>query len=100
MKVFTPDGDFLMKIGTQGSKQGQLKCPNGVATDSKDNIFIADNANHQVSMFSSSGKFMQHILTEVDSVTWPEGLALSEHGKLAITEFGGMESDVVKVFRL
>ena len=39
---FTPDGTFLTAWGTVGSDEGQFNFPNGVAIDSKDNVYVLD----------------------------------------------------------
>ena len=99
IKVFDPDGKFLSKFGGKGTANGQLYAPNGVAADYHGNILVADNGNHRVSMFSSSGKFIEHTLSERDGIMWPEGLAISDAGRLGLTEFG-IENDFVKMFQI
>ena len=97
VKIYSMEGEMLLKFGNQGDGPGQLKYPLGVYVDYHDNIFVADNGNHRVSLFSQSGKFIQHVIEK--DITWPEGLAVSESGLLALTE-SGIENDYLKVYRM
>ena len=45
-------------FGSEGSGEGQLNSPHGVAVDSRGNILVADNGNHRVQMFTPKGKFI------------------------------------------
>ncbi len=49
---------FVTKWGSQGSGDGQLARPYGVATDSSGNVYVADFDNSRVQKFSSSGTFL------------------------------------------
>ena len=97
VKIYNMEGERLLKFGSHGDGPGQLKFPLGVYVDYHDNIFVADNGNHRVSLFSQSGKFIQYVLES--EVTWPEALAVSESGLLALTE-SGIENDYLKVYRM
>ena len=41
-----------------GSEQGQFRDPIGIATDSDDNIYVADTNNHRMQKFDSNGEFV------------------------------------------
>ena len=97
VKIYSTEGERLLKFGSQGDGPGKLKFPLGVYVDYHDNIFVADNGNHRVSLFSQSGKFIQHVIEK--DITWPEGLAGSESGLMALTE-SGIENDYLKVYRM
>jgi len=45
--------------GAQGTAAGQFSLPDGVATDSAGNVYVADGNNHRVQKFSSSGTFIR-----------------------------------------
>ena len=45
-------------IGTYGVGQGQFNMPIGVASGTRDEIFVADRQNHRVQKLSSEGKFL------------------------------------------
>lgn len=58
-----PNGTFLFKLGasggdgTPGSGDGEFWFPFGVATDSANNIYVADTTNSRIEKFDSSGNF-------------------------------------------
>ncbi len=99
IKIYDINGKLVQKFGNRGNLDGQLRYPNGVFVDYHNNIVVADNGNHRISLFSQDGKFIQHILTENDGISWPEGVAVSDSGMLAITEFG-LDYDTIKVYQL
>ncbi|MDX6607988.1 MAG: hypothetical protein QOD14_2528 [Solirubrobacterales bacterium] len=43
--------------GTSGGLGGELNIPVGVATDSANNVYVADQSNHRIQRFDSSGVF-------------------------------------------
>ena len=99
LKVFDSSGNFLRKIGSEGSGDGQLKFPRGVCTDYDGNIIVADRNNDRVSQFSMNGTFIQHLLTSKDGIKDPYAVAISITKNLVVTE-GGAERASLKVFQL
>jgi len=63
IQKFSSSGTFLAKwggvgSGGPGSGNGQLVQPEGVATDSAGNVYVADSGNDRVQKFTSSGAFI------------------------------------------
>ncbi|MBV8857669.1 MAG: PxKF domain-containing protein [Acidobacteria bacterium] len=50
--------NFLMTVASIGSANGQVLAPRGLATDSANNVYVADQANNRVQKFNSSGGFV------------------------------------------
>ncbi|MBK5116821.1 MAG: hypothetical protein JJE23_07865 [Thermoleophilia bacterium] len=50
--------ELIAKWGSAGSGDGQFSGHLGVATDSKDNVYVADSGNHRIQKFDSSGNFL------------------------------------------
>jgi tripartite motif-containing protein 71 len=46
------------QAGSSGSANGQFDSPNGVATDSSGNVYVADLGNDRIQRFSPSGVFL------------------------------------------
>ncbi|MGI0074135.1 MAG: SBBP repeat-containing protein [Nitrosotalea sp.] len=61
-----------LTFGSLGSGPGQLNVPRGIAVDGSGNIYVADNRNHRVEEFDSSGKYV----AEFDKGGIPEGIAI------------------------
>jgi DNA-binding beta-propeller fold protein YncE len=61
VQVFsTTDGAFIRKFATEGSGDGQLNNPTGIALDPQDNVYVADSRNHRVVKFDSQGHFIKN----------------------------------------
>ncbi|MGI0070454.1 MAG: SBBP repeat-containing protein, partial [Nitrosopumilaceae archaeon] len=52
-----------LTFGSLGAGQGQLHLPRGIAVDSSGNIYVADNRNHRVEKFDSSGTYLSSLDT-------------------------------------
>ncbi len=61
-----------LSFGSLGSGPGKLDTPRGMAVDDSGNIYVADNRNHRVEKFDSSGNYV----TEFDKGGIPEGIAI------------------------
>jgi RHS repeat-associated protein len=49
---------FSLKFGSKGTAGGQVDEPKHDAVDARDNVWVADSANHRIEEFSSTGTFM------------------------------------------
>lgn len=47
-QVFTPEGELLLKFGSNGEGNGQFNAPTGVAVDVNGNIIVADWGNSRI----------------------------------------------------
>jgi sugar lactone lactonase YvrE len=57
----TKDGMWAGSVGTHGSGQDQFSTPHGIASDSKDNIYVADRGNNRVQVYNTDLKFQKSI---------------------------------------
>ena len=55
---FDSQGNYIGKIGSQGSGNGQFSSPTGVAVDGAGNIYVADNNNYRIQKFDLTGMFV------------------------------------------
>ena len=50
--IYNPAGERLSEWGEEGTEEGQLNGPSGVAFDDKDNLYIVDSLNDRVQKFT------------------------------------------------
>jgi len=55
---FSPDGEFLLEWGTEGSDYGQLNEPHALGLDSRGRLFVGDRLNQRIQVFDQNGRFM------------------------------------------
>ena len=89
--VFNQEGNFLRKIGSQGTNSGQFKYPAGVSLLNDNEILIADQLNHRI----------QHINIQTGTVVisfgkygaregefkYPLDVCLDDEGRIVVTEY-------------
>jgi YVTN family beta-propeller protein len=49
---------FVARLGYFGTDNGQFSSPCGVAVDSEDNVYVADQSNNRIQKFNSTGAFI------------------------------------------
>uniref|UniRef100_A0A8C2J3P1 Tripartite motif-containing protein 2 n=1 Tax=Cyprinus carpio TaxID=7962 RepID=A0A8C2J3P1_CYPCA len=96
VKVFSSEGEFLLKFGSNGEGNGQFNAPTGVAVDANGNIIVADWGNSRIQVFDSSGSFLSYINTSADPLYGPQGLALTSDGHIVVADSG---NHCFKVYR-
>lgn len=52
VQAFTPEGKFLLDIGSTGKEPGQFARPHGMAFDSHGNLYVCDAGNQRVQKFA------------------------------------------------
>ncbi|MEA2516552.1 MAG: tripartite motif-containing protein 71 [Actinomycetota bacterium] len=58
VQAFTTGGDFILKWGKEGSADGDLLTPNGIAVNPcNGNVYVTEARNHRVSVFTANGQF-------------------------------------------
>lgn len=54
----SPDGEFLMEWGEEGTLLGQFNEPHALAMDSRGRLFVADRMNQRIQVFDQNGRFL------------------------------------------
>ena len=89
ISIFTLDGNYVGKFGTQGTGRGQLSSPVGIATDMYGFILVTENGNHRVSIFDKEGAFV-HCFGSNGSgqgqFSSPQDIAISPTGDIYISD--------------
>ena len=86
IKIFSFDGQFLRKIGTEGSFIRPVHC-----IEHDNYLFVSDNRDHCVKVFDREGKFLYKIGKEGDGdgeVKYPSFLSVSKAGELIVCDPG------------
>ncbi|XP_002730807.2 uncharacterized protein LOC100376608 [Saccoglossus kowalevskii] len=87
VKIFDTSGKYIHTIGSCGTGRGQFIGPTGVCIDNRGNIIVADCAD-RVQLFSPEGEFIRLIVSEVDGISGPLGMAITQDGLLVVTNLG------------
>ncbi len=61
VQVFNSEGEFQFTFGKLGKWDGEISCPNFVAVDKDDNIYVSDEINMRVQIFRRDGSFLRKI---------------------------------------
>ena len=89
ISIFTLDGNYVEKFGTQYTGKGELCNPRGIATDMHGFILVTDNVNSRVSIFDKDGVFV-HCFGSYGSshceLSRPQGIAISPTGDIYISD--------------
>ena len=90
IQIFTFEGQFLLKFGEKGTKNGQFNYPWDVAVNSEGKILVSDTRNHRIQLFGPDGVFLNKYGFE--GALWkhfdsPRGVAFNHEGHLVVTDF-------------
>ena len=89
IKIFDEHFEHLTSFGVKGRRDSQIMFPYATALTSS-NLLLLDGGNHRISLFTLSGVFIRHVVTEKDGLKWPTSIAYQK-GLLWVTEC--IESD-------
>ena len=79
----------VLSFGKQGSADGMFKLPTGVAVTDKDEIVVADCANHRVQVFDSNGTFLRsfgHKGENAGEFNFPIGVATDKDRQIFVAD--------------
>ena len=82
-------GAIISTMGSKGSKKGQLDDPTDIAIASNGQVYIADQGNNWVQVFSSDGGFIKAITKGVNAnFDAPSAIAISPQDSLFVLDKG------------
>ena len=91
ISIFTLDGNYVGKFGTQGTGRGPLSNPSGIATDIHGFILVTDNTNNSVLIFDKDGAFVHSFGSRgsgYGQFSSPRQIAISPTGDIYICDTG------------
>jgi len=86
VKVFDNAGDYLCDIGSEGSGDGQLLLPIGLAIDKFNNLIVCEPGNKRLQLFTLDGKFVTKIEGQFFENSYLVNAAVSSNGHLFVTD--------------
>ena len=96
ISIFSPAGEKLQSIGSEGSGPGQFSYPRGVTVDNNDNILVADTFNHRIQMLSHNHTFTTTVESkDNNSRMFLSGIAISPTTKNIV--ISGTENNRVQI---
>jgi hypothetical protein len=80
-------------LGSQGTGQGQLESPRGVAVDASGNVWVADTINNRVVEYDKSGAFIRQIGglepgSAAGQFNAPRGITVAPNGNVWVADYG------------
>ena len=72
--VYEEGWKLVRTFGGYGEADGQMRNPRSI-TYTKQGILVADQNNLRISLYSTEGKFVKHILKKNDGLCYPVGLS-------------------------
>ncbi|MGA8746024.1 MAG: hypothetical protein WB507_09180, partial [Solirubrobacterales bacterium] len=82
---------FSSTFGSEGSGNGQLRRPIGMAIDASGNLWVADRENDRIEEFNSKGEYLSQFGTKGSGngqLNEPQSLAFASNGDLWVTDAG------------
>ena len=67
---FSPEGEYLLEWGEEGTDYGQFNEPHSLAMDSRGRLFVGDRINQRIQVFDQNGRFL---------AVWPAIMASGMH---------------------
>lgn len=90
-RQFSPDGELLMEVGSEGTGPGQFSQPIGIAVAADGSIFVSEAGNSRVQRFTPDGEFDLEwggVGTGPGQFLSAMGIAISEAGEVFVADLG------------
>ena len=98
IQKFNSSGTFITKWGATllgapiaGTGDGEFTSPEGVATDSSSNVYVADTGNNRIQKFNSTGGFLTKwgsVGTGTSQFSGPRGVATDSSSNVYVADTG------------
>ena len=88
IQKFSPNGVFLLSIGTAGRGPGQFGEPNSIAIDGSGNLYVTEAGNHRVQKLNANGYFIAEWKGPGAGFYGPRKIALGPDNSLYVVDQG------------
>jgi sugar lactone lactonase YvrE len=82
---------YVSQFGSEGSGDGQFNHPGGIAIGPSGDLFVLDQGNDRVEVFSESGEYLRQFGSEGSGngqMSSPDGLAVNSEGDVWVLDTG------------
>lgn len=98
VKIFTPDGLLLRRVGGRGTASGKFNFPTMIWITDAGDFVVSDSLNFRTQMFDADGNFVREFGAAGDSAGFQprsKGIAADSHGHIYVTD---AELHAVQIF--
>ena len=75
ISIYNSSWDLVSSFGGNGSFDGYLHNPFAAIMSYNNTILVSDRDNHRISVFTTDGVFLYHLLTQFDGINEPTALS-------------------------
>ena len=103
VKVFNSQYELVQKFPLHsGDDVGMITCPGAAGEGFLGHYIITDSVNDVVSLYLPNGEFVMDLVTEVDDLYSPMGLACDHNGVVVVTmcDVTGLRAPQVRVYQV
>ena len=88
IQILNPDLTFSSSFGSRGSANGQFEYPWDVAFDNTGNLYVADNGNDCIKVFTAEGTFLRKFgQVYINDPIRPVAVAIDSDNTVYVTEY-------------
>ena len=75
ISIYNSSWDLVSSFGGRGSSDGDLDYPNAAIMSYNNTVLVSDLSNQRISVFTTDGVFLYHLLTQSDGIHHPHALS-------------------------
>ena len=75
ISIYNSSWDLVSSFGGYGFSDGYLYYPTAAIMSYNNNILVSDRDNNRISVFTTDGVFLYHLLTQSDGINYPSALS-------------------------